>query len=243
MKSLRFNFRQKLFVFFIPWFLVNCSFHYDQGMKLEQEQRWAEAAIEYRIAAIEDPDNEEIREALTRMNIRVAAENFEIYKQYLKEKKYHKAFRRLETALSNNPGKTRPIFATMRHTVVYDKQADWEIPVNAAIRQLSQFENLFKNLGDVKKGFPFAIEFSQLANRDEYDPQMLQKNMMFGTPEEVITKLRLYEDIGVDHFIYYSSLGLGLKEQKRSLELFVNEVANYLYYSEVRVFIVTTDVI
>ena len=53
---------------------------------------------------------------------------------------------------------------------------------------------------------------------------MLQKNLMFGTPEEVIKKLRLYEEIGVDHFIYYASLGLGLKEQKRSLELFVNEV-------------------
>ena len=131
---------------------------------------------------------------------------------------------RLETALSNNPGNPRPIFATMRHTVVYDNQRDWEVPVNAAIRQLGQFENLFKNLGNVERGFPLAIEFSQLANRDEYNPKMLQENLMFGTPEEVITKLRLYEDMGVDHFIYYSSLGLGLKEQKRSLELFVNEV-------------------
>ena len=89
MRSLRLNFRRKLSFVFIPWLIVGCSFHYDQGMKLEQEQRWAEAAIEYRIAAIENPDNEEIREALTRMNVRVAAENFEIYKQYLKEKEYH----------------------------------------------------------------------------------------------------------------------------------------------------------
>ena len=103
MKSLRLTMRRKLLRFFIPWLLVGCSFHYDQGLKLEQEKRWAEAAIEYRIAAIEDPDNEEIREALARMNIRVARENFEIYKQYLKEKKYHKAFRRLTTALSLNP--------------------------------------------------------------------------------------------------------------------------------------------
>ncbi len=29
---------------------------------------------------------------------------------------------------------------------------------------------------------------------------------------------------GVDHFIYYASLGLGLKEQKRSLELFIEKV-------------------
>ena len=33
-----------------------------------------------------------------------------------------------------------------------------------------------------------------------------------------------YEEIGVDHFTYYASLGLGMKEQKRSMELFVKEV-------------------
>ena len=103
MRSLRLTIGRKLFLLFTPWLLVSCSFHYDQGLKLEQEQRWAEAAIEYRIAAIEDPDNEEIREALTRMNVRVAAENFEMYEHYLKKKEFHKAFRRLETALSLNP--------------------------------------------------------------------------------------------------------------------------------------------
>ena len=79
MRSLRLTIGRKLFLLITPWLLGSCSFHYDQGLKLEQEQRWAEAAIEYRIAAIEDPDNEEIREALTRMNVRVAAENFEMY--------------------------------------------------------------------------------------------------------------------------------------------------------------------
>ena len=47
---------------------------------------------------------------------------------------------------------------------------------------------------------------------------------MFGTPDEVIAKLKPYEALGVDQFTYYASLGLGLKEQKRSLKLFCNEV-------------------
>ena len=47
---------------------------------------------------------------------------------------------------------------------------------------------------------------------------------MFGTPDEVVAKLRRYEDLGVDEFVYYASLGLGLAEQKRSMELFSNEV-------------------
>jgi alkanesulfonate monooxygenase SsuD/methylene tetrahydromethanopterin reductase-like flavin-dependent oxidoreductase (luciferase family) len=53
---------------------------------------------------------------------------------------------------------------------------------------------------------------------------MLNKNLMFGTPDEVIEKLELYQALGVDEFIYYASLGLGLKEQKRSLELFCQHV-------------------
>ena len=69
-----------------------------------------------------------------------------------------------------------------------------------------------------------AIPFDQLGNRAEYDPEMLSRNLMFGTPDEVIAKLKLYEAIGVDEFIYYASLGLGLKEQKRSMELFCKEV-------------------
>lgn len=131
---------------------------------------------------------------------------------------------RLDEALKNNPGSTKPTFAIMRHTAVYNNEKDWEVPLKAAQRQLSQFENLFKNLGDVENGFPRAIEFSELENRAEYDPKMLHENLMFGTPDEVIAKLKRYDDVGVDDFIYYASLGLGQKEQKRSLALFCKEV-------------------
>jgi len=131
---------------------------------------------------------------------------------------------RMAEALANNPGKKRPVMAMMRHTAVYDRKEDWMVPVRAAQRQLSQFENLFKNMGDVENGFPKSIPFDQLGNRAEYDPEMLSRNLMFGTPDEVIAKLKMYEAIGVDEFIYYASLGLGLKEQKRSMELFCKEV-------------------
>lgn len=131
---------------------------------------------------------------------------------------------RMAEAMANNPGKKRPTMAMMRHTALYDRKEDWMVPIRAAQRQLSQFEGLFKNLGDVTNGFPKSIPFDQLGNRAEYDPDMLKRNLMFGTPDEVIEKLKAYQAIGVDEFIYYASLGLGLKEQKRSLELFCQHV-------------------
>ncbi len=132
--------------------------------------------------------------------------------------------KRLDEAMANNPGKPRPVFAMMRHTAVYDSAADSMVPVRAVQAVLSQFENLYKNLGDVQNGFPASIELKELENREEYNPAMLQENLMFGTPDEVIAKLRRYEALGVDQFTYYASMGLGRREQKRSLELFINEV-------------------
>ena len=142
---------------------------------------------------------------------------------------------RLDEAMANNPGKPKPIFSMMRHTALYDRKDDWMVPVKAAQRQLGQFENLFKNLGDVVNGFPKQLDFSEIANRAEYEPKMLSTNLMFGTPDEVIEKLKPYQALGVDEFTYYASLGLGLKEQKRSLELFCKHVipafTNSLYGS------------
>ena len=78
--------RSKFLLFLIPCFILGCSFHYDQGLELEKQKRWAEAAIEYRLAAVDNPDDKHISAALKRMNIIVAQENFESYKQYLKKK-------------------------------------------------------------------------------------------------------------------------------------------------------------
>jgi alkanesulfonate monooxygenase SsuD/methylene tetrahydromethanopterin reductase-like flavin-dependent oxidoreductase (luciferase family) len=131
---------------------------------------------------------------------------------------------RMAEAMAANPGKRRPTMAMMRHTAVYDRAEDWMMPIGSVQRNLSQFENLFKNMGDVENGFPKSIPLDQLGNRAEYDPEMLSRNLMFGTPDQVIAKLKLYEALGVDEFIYYASLGLGHAEQKRSMELFCRDV-------------------
>jgi alkanesulfonate monooxygenase SsuD/methylene tetrahydromethanopterin reductase-like flavin-dependent oxidoreductase (luciferase family) len=53
---------------------------------------------------------------------------------------------------------------------------------------------------------------------------MLEENLMFGSPETVIEKLKRYEKLGVDEYIYYASMGLDMEAQKKSMELFCSEV-------------------
>ena len=86
------------------------------------------------------------------------------------------------------------------------------------------FQKHFENGNVLQNGFTKQIPLNELEGREQYDPEMLTKNLLFGNPEEIIRKLKLYQDLGVDEFIYYASMGLGHKEQKKSLKLFIEEV-------------------
>jgi len=130
----------------------------------------------------------------------------------------------LDESIAAHPGGSRPTFALMRHTAVYDDARGRDDAIEAIQRVLGQFENLFRNLGDVDNGFPRQIPLQELTDREQYNANMLEENLMFGSPDEVIAKLKRYQQAGVDEFIYYASMGLGHSRQKRSLELFCKEV-------------------
>lgn len=132
--------------------------------------------------------------------------------------------KQLDEAIAKAGNNWAPRFALMRHACVYDNENDRQAALDALRTVLSQFENLFRNAGDVLNGFPAAIPLDQLAGREQYDPAMLEENLMFGTPETVIGKLQRYRDLGVGEFIYYASMGLGHEAQKKSLDLFSKEV-------------------
>lgn len=117
-----------------------------------------------------------------------------------------------------------PRFALMRHACLYDNEADRQQGLNAIRRLLSQFENLFRNTGDVVNGFPASIPLDELEGREQYDPEMLEENLMFGSPDRVIQKLKRYQALGVNEYIYYASMGLDHAAQQRSLRMFCKEV-------------------
>lgn len=115
-------------------------------------------------------------------------------------------------------------WSMMRHSAVYANEADRDAALGAIRGVLGQFGNLMMKKGEVHNGFPDAVPFEELEGNVRVEPKMLEENLMFGSPEAVIEKLRGYERIGVDAFIYYASMGLGLEAQKRSLRLFIDEV-------------------
>lgn len=132
--------------------------------------------------------------------------------------------RKFDEALAANPGVPRPRFLMLRRTSVYDDPADWRAPVQASLNYGRHFENLFKNIGTVRNGFPEPVDVSTISNRADYDEDSVRRNLLFGTPDEVIEKLQLYRSVGVDLFCYGASFGLDWTRSVRSLELFIERV-------------------
>ena len=132
--------------------------------------------------------------------------------------------RQLDEAIAKAPGCKQRLFAMMRHTALYENKAGHDSAIRALQSSMGCFENLFRNFGDVVNGFPKQIPLDELVEREQYDPKMLEENLMFGSPDSVIEKLKRYEALGVDHFAYLASMNWSHKEQKRSLELFCQEV-------------------
>jgi alkanesulfonate monooxygenase SsuD/methylene tetrahydromethanopterin reductase-like flavin-dependent oxidoreductase (luciferase family) len=135
-------------------------------------------------------------------------------------RKYRK---QLDDAIAS-AGRWNGRFAMMRHTSVYANEDDREASISAIRSVLGKFGNLMMKQGEVHNGFPENIPLDKLNGNARVDPVMLEENLMLGSPEAVIKKLGGYQEIGVDAFIYYASMGLDMGVQKRSMQLFIDEV-------------------
>lgn len=129
----------------------------------------------------------------------------------------------LAEAKAKSPG-WNGTFSMMRHSAIYDNEADRTATMDAIRNALGKFGNLMMKKGDVVNGFPDNVPLEELEGNLRVEPKMLEENLMFGSPETVRTKLKAYEALGVDAFIYYASMGLDMAVQKRSLQLFINDV-------------------
>lgn len=83
--------------------LAGCNLNYLEGKQREAQNRWEEAAIQYHLAVIKNPDDSDYREAYARAIRQVARENLERYKDYLANKEFAKAYNRLVDAARQDP--------------------------------------------------------------------------------------------------------------------------------------------
>ena len=128
---------------------------------------------------------------------------------------------RYRATVAANPGRD-PRFLLLRRTCVYEDPGAWRSIAATSIDYGRRFDNLFQNAGGVANGFPEPIAIDPA--RDDYDPATVRENLMFGTPDEVVDKLKRYEAYGVQNYCYGAAFGLPHAVARRSLELFIERV-------------------
>jgi alkanesulfonate monooxygenase SsuD/methylene tetrahydromethanopterin reductase-like flavin-dependent oxidoreductase (luciferase family) len=134
--------------------------------------------------------------------------------------------RKFDTAVENHPEVRRPELMVLRHTHVHSPEEPdaWRPAAEAISRFYRTFDAWFGNKTTPENGFLEPSPESKFEGRPEFEPESLHKTAMIGTPDEVIQRLRHYEELGVDEFSFWCDNSLPHEEKRKSLELFIKEV-------------------
>ncbi|MDQ8702511.1 LLM class flavin-dependent oxidoreductase [Streptomyces sp. LHD-70] len=133
---------------------------------------------------------------------------------------------KFDTAVANHPEVARPDLMVLRHTHVHspDEPEGWRPAAEAINRFYRTFDAWFGNKNAPVDGFLQPSPESKFADRPEFAPEALHKTAMIGTPDEVVQRLRAYEEMGIDEYSFWIDTGLPHEEKVKSLELFIKEV-------------------
>jgi alkanesulfonate monooxygenase SsuD/methylene tetrahydromethanopterin reductase-like flavin-dependent oxidoreductase (luciferase family) len=133
---------------------------------------------------------------------------------------------KFEAALANNPEVPRPQLMVLRHTHVHaENDPDgWKVGAAAISKFYRTFDAWFGNKQTPVNGILPPSPEEKFKDRPEFELDNIRKNTMIGTPEEVIARIRHYQELGVDEFSFWADNSLSHAEKKKSLELFIQHV-------------------
>lgn len=131
---------------------------------------------------------------------------------------------RLDAATAEVDNGFVPQMMVLRNTYVSDEGEDLAEAARALRLDSGTFENLFSTDGKVDQGWVEYIDPEISEARKEYTRDRITQNMMFGSSSAVIEKMRAYEEVGTDVYLYDGSWGLPLERELASIRRFGGEV-------------------
>lgn len=134
---------------------------------------------------------------------------------------------KFDGAVANNPQATHnPEIMVLRHTYVHEASnpEGWRKGAEAVNKYFRTFDAWAGNKTTPVNGFLDPSPVEKFAERPEMQPESLHKAAMIGTPEEIITRLKRYEEMGVHEFGYWIDNSMTHEEKQESLKLFIDHV-------------------
>jgi flavin-dependent trigonelline monooxygenase, oxygenase component len=131
---------------------------------------------------------------------------------------------RFNDACANHPGTPRPKIMCLRHTYVGSDEDD----VAQAAREISVYYNYFgawfKNEKPVTQGLIERLTDDELAMNPAYSPEVIRKNAVVGTADEVIARLKHCESLGYDEYSMWIDTGMSFERKRESLRRLIEDV-------------------
>ena len=130
---------------------------------------------------------------------------------------------RFNAACAGHDG-PRPKIMLLHHAYVGTDADDNDRAAQELSRFYCNFGAWFQNKRTVSQGRLDPLSEEEIAANTMMAPANLRRDLTIGTAQEVIDRLRRYEDLGYDEFSFWIDSGMSFDRKRASLERFANDV-------------------
>jgi flavin-dependent trigonelline monooxygenase, oxygenase component len=131
---------------------------------------------------------------------------------------------RFNTACAAHPDVDRPKILILQHGFVAEDQADADLAAQELTEFYCYFGAWFLNKRPIDQGMIARLSADEIAAHPLYNVAAMRENLMIGTVDQVIAKLRLIQDLGYDEFSLWIDSGMSFDRKKASLLRLINDV-------------------
>ena len=131
---------------------------------------------------------------------------------------------RFNAACQAHPEVSRPDIMMLMHTYVAESEEELAQGTLDLQKFYTYFGKWARRERPIQQGFMEAIRQEDLDAAPSFAPDKLRKNLVVGTPTEVIARLKAYEAMGYDQYSLWLDNHMDFERKRRCLQLFIDRV-------------------
>ncbi|PLS22080.1 LLM class flavin-dependent oxidoreductase [Neptunicoccus cionae] len=118
----------------------------------------------------------------------------------------------------------RPKIMLLHHTYVAADDTDTALAAKELSRFYNYFGAWFKNQRPVHQGLIETLSEDEMAANAMMSPENMRRDLTIGTAQEVIDRIKRYEDLGYDEYAFWVDSGMDFSRKRDSLARFIDDV-------------------
>ncbi len=122
------------------------------------------------------------------------------------------------------PDVPRPEIMLLNHTYIAADDADAQLAAEEINRFYCYFGAWFKNERPISQGLIQELTDEDIASHPFYSAEAMLRDNVIATPEDAITRIKSYEDLGYDEYSFWIDSSMSFERKKASLERFIKDV-------------------